>query len=228
MKVMWLFVALAAGCLAMKCADYKCGNNNSNEGECITWTVTGMTIIPCKDGLACLMDNKGVGMCKKPGDIKGKYAGEYCESNPQCRTDNCVNNVCVGKKDGKCTTHADCDVEQFCDKEKCAKIEGACSVANNKPCKSNEVCNGDVCVRLASIDNGKPSQVPAACKSYYIKDKKCEQGPTLKREDKGMCVYQVGKDPEYTDTKVCVRDSKGSSFCDPGRGKMNINDVNCL
>jgi hypothetical protein len=214
--------------MSRKCTNYTCEKVENNTKTCAAWVDEGYKITSCQKDYTCQLDKDGNGTCIKTEEIKNKLAGEYCKDNKQCISNNCKDKVCGGKADGSCEKHSDCDVELHCFKGKCTESTGKCDLGNDTLCKSNEVCNKKKCIPQGSLEDGASADSPIACKSWYLnKTNYCAKGPVLQKEkkDKDVCTYKIGEKSIYNDSKVCIKNKEGSSYCAEGKGSMNMSTV---
>jgi len=100
-------------------------------------------------------------------------------------------------------------------------------------CAVGFVCN-DHCVPMFSIKKGDKSKSSAACETLFAINGICAEGPRLEGKNgyskepalcKDTCSY-FASGKFFMDTPcVCGMDSKGTQYCNPGLGDINIDDV---
>lgn len=165
-----------------------------------------------------------------------KYPGEFCEKKEECLSNNCTKNVCNATKieSMECSSHAECDVGFYCGKKKtCVKLKDhneTCS--KDEPCKVSMVCSNSKCVGRGTIKDGGEASVPEACESFYLKEKKCQEGPKLANTEKKCkdenttCTYKyTNNETAFIRRCKCGVTEDGSSYCAPGIGDINIEPV---
>ena len=157
-----------------------------------------------------------------------QYSGNHCDSKTECLYGTCVNSVCKTKND-TCEIDFECDPGYYCFEKKCKELinhNGDCDSLN--PCKVNLVCANGHCVKYGSIINKDKSTAPAACKSFYTIDGRCQEGPKLnnpnngnKCPNSGVCSYTLGDNKDYQEPCKCGVTDKGFSYCSPGIGNLD-------
>jgi len=219
----------------MECPKYNCMGNVKEREVCATWKDFGMNMSTCADkGFICQLPSgmEEEGLCIAKDSLPSLLPGEYCEKPSQCLYGGkCEGNVCKGKKEGDvCTLDEECDVEMYCGNEreseskKCQRADGK-SCKDGKKCASNKLCYKEDCHMIGQLDDGKDSEIPGLCKSYYIKGGKCSPGPKLNHSKE----CPEDKECKYSDkTKtpcLCAKSSDGEKFCPPGKGDLDLSKV---
>ena len=197
---------------------------------CAVWDNTTINLTMCKTDNICRIpyetNNKGI--CTHKYEYPTRVPGEYCYNSTQCLYGNkCEDNICRGKTEGTCITHGECDIGYYCRKRVCTKHTLECN--NEMLCDSNRVCNNSKCVIIGKIKDGENAEVPAACRSYYVKKGKCMKGPKLAASfENGICKYKIegpnGTD-YFFDSAVCNLNSTGTNFCPLGVGDRDLEHV---
>jgi len=223
-------------CLAItECPDIICNESSMNGSVCAKWDEKSLILNKCKEDEICVLPLNITedGNCQKIDETATLLPGEYCTNPKQCLYENeCANNVCKGKKPNEdCTHDGNCDVELHCNsKKKCANSADSCS--ETEKCKSNQICLYGKCVILGQLEDGKESVVTGACRSYYIHDGKCTEGPKLHGNDKFMCPYTeqcryywTHNNSMFLSRCICSGDAAINAFCSPGQGDIDTSDV---
>jgi hypothetical protein len=122
-------------------------------------------------------------------------------------------------------------------------LSGKCAplIAAGAPCNETNLCQvgllcvNNNCTKIGSIENGKAAVVPATCKSYYMEDNKCTDGPILNETEKklevcpssGECHYSFKGDAnkKITEPCVCGMTQNATGICRPGEGDTQLDDV---
>jgi len=171
---------------------------------------------------------------KCSGELPKRYIGEYCTNNNECHSNNCepVRKTCTTSST-ECKEHGDCDVGLYCSTDnKCVLLETKGQTCDaTKKCHVNLICNNGICTEVGSINESESATVPAACKTFYIAGKKCQEGPKLQNEsklcskDNDKCIYKDYKNQYIEEKCQCGITAEGKSYCSPGIGDMNMKDV---
>ena len=244
MKISITFVlfAFVAQTFSLTCPTFTCTKAFENKLTCATKTIVdnvfSVIIKPCDDDkFACpfteRLDEDDI--CT---DVPVKmYPGEVCNTGNDCINGTCKDGKCKsGEVGNDCKTHMDCGEALYCLNKKCANLvdaNGACS--DTVLCKVGLACANGNCTKIASIENEKPAFVPATCKSYYMENGACTDGPILNEADKKSetcprpegCQYTFkGKpDKKVTEPCVCGMTPNSTGICRPGEGDTKLDDV---
>jgi len=224
------------------CANYKC--ENLPDGECYKLTMEKdkfeYALQSCLEDELCDFDSDVYhGKCSK--HLPRRLPGEFCTAKKDCLNERCNNETktCEGiREGGPCTLDEECDSGLFCSKEegKCEDVVKEGKNCTEKKCGPGLVCDGEKCVHILSIDIDKPSKVSAACKTFYIIDGNCQKGPVLNRKgDEGEgpiqcknvnnCEYKINDEDTIKSNCVCGINEEGKSYCNPGIGDIDFEDV---
>eukprot|EP00826_Nyctotherus_ovalis_P056362 TRINITY_DN758_c0_g2_i2.p1 TRINITY_DN758_c0_g2~~TRINITY_DN758_c0_g2_i2.p1 ORF type:complete len:259 (-),score=40.63 TRINITY_DN758_c0_g2_i2:456-1232(-) len=235
MKSILILLAVATlGSAQNRCPEIVCNETVAKDGLCSRWVSKKLFMNMCKKDQFCFLplDVAKEGHCVKMNEMPRLLPGEYCDSNKQCLHGSiCEKNVCKGNEKGKpCNIDENCDVELYCDSTKrCAAPTKDCSKTGK--CKSNEVCLKGACVTIGQLKDGVDSTVPGACRSYYVRDKKCAEGPRLHENDRLMCPYDEqcrynhrGKEV-FSSKCICSGSLAVGAFCAPGLGDVDTSGV---
>ena len=212
---------------AIPCFKYIYNETKVGKGEvCSNWTNKGIVFNECNsDDLICMLPRnlEDFGLCAIKKEVALFLPGDHCETNEQCiNSKKCENYVCIGKQAGEqCNANEECDVEMFCYKNKCTKVENDCT--DGKKCASNKICDQGKCRKLGSIENGEKSNFASLCESYYVSNGICAEGPKLKKSSED-CLYTDGS----SIYAFCRLSDDANTFCPPGEGEINIEYVNIL
>ena len=221
-----VFISAGLALTARNCFKYNCIENATNTDICMSSNKNVLFLTTCKEGFKCTLSGSELAMCKNSYYLRN-LAGEYCDDNEYCSFGlQCVNNICRGKSAPElCQLDSECDAELYCFKGKCTSPTNNCSEDGTK-CKSNEFCANGTCTIIAQLPNGKDSNFPAACKSYFVLGNKCEDGPKYKKNinNSETCFYEINK-KEYNDSGMCKKSEDGGRFCPLGKGDINIDNV---
>ena len=167
-----------------------------------------------------------------------KYPGEYAANETECFGGiyDKEKKICLGKKlNDTCSGDIDCGPKLFCSSQICvpALKEGeACGAAAK--CDAHLVCNKGNCTKVGSLKEDIEASAPAACKSFYIMNGRCHEGPKLltsngkKAEEPiecpGDCTYTLNG-TNHSSSCICGKTEFGRPFCTPGKGDVDITDV---
>lgn len=235
MKSILILLAVAALSSAQsQCPEIVCNKTVAKDGLCSRWVSKRLFMNMCEKDQFCSLplDLTKEGHCVKVSETPRLLPGEYCEYNKQCLHGNiCEKSVCRGNEKGKpCMVDGNCDVELYCNSAKrCTAPTKDCSKTGK--CKSNEICLEGVCVILGQLKNGSHSTVPGACRSYYVRDGKCAEGPRLHENDRFMCPhdeqcrYMRGHKVLFASKCICSGSLAVRAFCAPGLGDIDTRDV---
>jgi len=100
-------------------------------------------------------------------------------------------------------------------------------------CAVGLACN-DRCVPMFSVKKNSKSKSSAACETLFAINGICVEGPRLEGKNgsikepapcEGKCLYLASGYPLMNTSCVCGMDSKGTQYCNPGLGDINIDDV---
>jgi len=218
--------------------------NNLTDGECSSAEVNRTEMIfhlkKCKKDQYCsylfpLTSNRSSGEAEKcSNESPKKYIGEYCTNDKECQSSECnlVRKTCASSK-SKCEEHGDCDIGLYCSTDKkCAELEDKgkkCS--ETKKCKVKLICNNEICTEVGSVAKLGDASAPAACETFYIADKKCQEGPKLENgsrvcsENNDKCIYKNYEGKLIEEKCQCGMTAEGKSYCSPGIGDMDIGPV---
>jgi len=231
------------------CSKYECGELETD--ECYRATIDNgrfnYTLQTCSNDKLCDFDSDVYhGKCSK--DPPGRLPGEFCTDTKDCLNGKCEqkdgarDKMCKGLDEGKnCTLDEDCDPGLFCSKEeKCKSVVGDGKSCTEAKCGPGLVCDGENCVNILSKKINHSSSVPAACETFYVFNKTCKEGPTLTKKngeeanEKGPiechgtrtnCSYHVTNDGDIESECVCGMNGKNKSYCNPGIGEIDFDDV---
>jgi len=247
MKSLVIVLGLIAAALAaeMKCDKYICdpglmaGVCNSAE---LTEDITRFHLKECNQSSGCNLGPDVNDTCVDGFVLPSRYPGEYCSATGECFVGECVNNSCSGLPEGgQCKEDMNCNPRLYCDKGACVpvkKIGDACS--NTMKCDTHLTCNNQICTGVGSLDENMPATAVAACKSFFILNGQCKAGPKLLKKEGGAavgpvtcvatqgCVYTITPELNFTDTCQCGRTPEGDMYCPPGKGDMDLTDVNTI
>ena len=234
MKIFILILVLSLTDIAwgFKCMKYTCDNNVLENGTCAILNYNIIQLNMCENPKTCILPSSKevTGICAKKNDIKNRLAGEYCNEANQCRGGVCKENVCVGVNVNEtCTVDEDCDVELYCKSNHCTQPNENCFF--NEKCKSNQFCVNGKCKNYGKLGIGKTAEVPALCSTYYIKDGKCEMGPsridkqTYDCKNNSQNHYVCKYDNNETRFCICGMNQYGKLYCPPGRGELKYDEV---
>jgi len=244
MKSLLIFATILGLCLCdmPTCDKHSCTDLGVNECAKVEQGAQQLTfhLKPCKDDEKCqLLFGSTPDICRPAKEVPTSYPGEYCEFNENCYGGNCnvTAKVCLGASSGEtCTDDSNCNPRLYCDKEikKCVDVKkenDACSFSQK--CDTHLVCNKGTCVKIGSLKDEIPASAPAACESFYTAKGVCAKGPKLVRDDKdifpilcpGHCTYKFEDGHEITENCMCGRNDNGDSYCNPGKGDIDLSDV---
>ena len=174
-----------------KAKRYLCSKEILNENTCVHVKDIQEKynyIQPCKneDKPYCPFEKAKYGkdaLCEKKIEIEKKIAGDKCVKDIDCLSKLCKQSRCIGSnKSENCEKNEDCNPGLFCSKQKICinqkEFDQPCQ--NTYECLNNCACNNNKCAFYYSIENGVFSNNADTCKSGFIKDKKCENGPISK------------------------------------------------
>lgn len=120
---MWSLITLSVGVFSQSCPTYSC-----HEGGFDISPICGM-LSDTNDIVLQVCDQPFQGFCDVTGTITKNYTcvnsppfnfpqaypGEYCRSNSDCITNQCVSGYCAGQgAGGTCTGNSDCNVGYYC------------------------------------------------------------------------------------------------------------------
>ena len=229
-----IFCLLSFGALGTDCPKYICNRTSVGKDEmCTFWRYNDLHISPCSDNdLICVLPSgmEDNGICTNKNEVPSALPGDYCTNDEQCLYESkCLGNVCKGMKaNDSCILDEHCDVELYCDGAKCKEPQENCTKEGE--CASNKMCYGGKCVALFSLDNNANSTIPGICKSYYVEDTKCVEGPTLVNKETlncpntSSCTYKV-LDKEFNKSCICGQTENGSRFCPLEKGDFYVSKV---
>jgi hypothetical protein len=233
-----------SGALTMKCPIYTCATDFSDEEGCFKvdlYSSGRLTfhLRSCEDSskVCDITRNENVeSICMPYFTDAFLYPGEYCRFDTECYSGNCLEDtkVCAGRNISEvCSTEEDCAAGLYCLEGTCqpTQKEGASCDKVHK-CDSTHVCESGVCVRIGSRPAGEKAQLPGVCSTMYIYNGVCAGGPTLKEginltqdTEGGECVYVMPDGKSFSTEPVCGMTKDALSFCNPGLGEMNLNNV---
>jgi len=239
------FLLLPFYASADACPIYTC-NQNLPQDVCLSRREeSGHIFIDlniCKESKVCdiyniLEDAK----CKATYSYPLKYPGEYCHHNGECFSFRCDNysKRCIGNPGGKeCESDANCSNGLYCsDKNLCTQTKQDGQMCSEfEKCAAHLVCSKGTCTPMLSLENGERTDLPFACKSYFVLDGVCKEGPKLRREEndpesgpipcnRGNCTYLLGES-ELVEPCQCGMTETEEQYCRPGIGDVDLADVN--
>ena len=227
-----LVVIIAAHVGAIECVKYECPSKLDKPNMCANITATLTQLLPCsEDSTYCPIsfNIEDEVFCKPKHKDAILYPGEYCIEKEECISGVCTGKVCVGAKENEgCRSDNNCNAGLACINEVCMKLVGVGEPCNaTGRCDASTFCSNAICVRYGSIENGKPTTIPGLCKSFFLKDGVCVEGPKRVGDAKCIndaCNYTLGGG-FYLESCVCGRTINADGFCSPGKGDVNLEDV---
>jgi len=229
----------------IECDKYVCGGLNTDEcakAEIYSENLMTYYLNPCNDTKICPLNfHDQPDICSLDHVHPTKFPGEFCKIGLECLSGNCLNNTCKGVEAGfKCTSDSVCDAGLYCNElNECeeAKYENLKCDYKTK-CLSTFVCNKGVCTKILSLENGSEASAPLACKSYFIHQGVCFEGPKLQKEEQYedtegpipcnnetyLCSYVVDGKLKINQLCQCGMADTRDSFCSPGKGDIDSKD----
>jgi len=200
-------------------------------------------INPCPKGKYCNLDfNAKESKCIE--FLNERFPGEYCENKDDCQSGKCENGKCANiTHNGSCDNHANCSLGHFCHSatKECTKVKALDESCNKgEMCGVGLACNNNTCVTMFSIKNGSRSTSSAACETFFARNGICVEGLRLDMESlfgerndkskepvicKGECPYIAENRDRINSSCVCGMDFRGTEYCNPGLGDIDIDDV---
>lgn len=238
MKLVILFIVLGQ-LLAFEESSYKkyvCGNLHND--TCSEVNDDTITLKVCDNSKLCDFhpENKSNNCVQF---VKNRYPGEYCDYSKECINGACVKNHCFINDTNSCEYNEHCNANYFCNSEKkCSKVAGDGDNCASSKCDVGLVCltnkNGTkTCVKIGSLSLGNDSSSPAACRTYYVVDGKCAEGPKLlgfnennrlPTKCKENCTYTIGSN-KYITSCVSEKSADATLLCNPGIGDIDASKV---
>jgi len=241
MKSLVILLAITALTYAAEnCLVYTCKDDLPKDvcsTKVINPTNITYTMKACEgDNKVCDVRLKEKDQCADFYDQKLSYPGEYCRNNKECFKGNCPNetHVCtLNPGNTTCEDDLDCNPGLFCKSGNCVKqkmFNETCGKEDR--CHPSFACNDSLCIKVGSGENGQKASSPLVCKSFYVEEGVCKEGPKLtnytddglKCPESNLCTYTIDKH-DFTDKCRCGRNSAGVKYCQPGRGDINMQDV---
>ncbi len=191
-----------------QCATYRCFQNTciaigqegapcSDDLECSGSCFRGMCIELHRLGDACDRSRDCLNLacyqnvCSQPGS---RPAGAECSNESECRSNRCVNSVCIDPK----ANGESCDSDEVCLYNLC--FQGACGLPDGELCGGHEQCRSGRCPNhylcAAPLADGESCMSEDQCLSWT-----CVDGICFTRRDEGESCASDGQ---------CQR-----GFCDP-------------
>eukprot|EP00830_Metopus_es_P013824 TRINITY_DN3487_c0_g1_i1.p1 TRINITY_DN3487_c0_g1~~TRINITY_DN3487_c0_g1_i1.p1 ORF type:complete len:405 (+),score=64.23 TRINITY_DN3487_c0_g1_i1:67-1281(+) len=253
-----IILIMIASCVAggMKCTNYTCASMEIDQCAVMKEEegLTTYTINACNNSKVCDIQPSDLPIkCTDYYNYPFRYPGENCRHNAECKRGTCsVNMTCTGGSKGDtCTDDLDCGPRLYCDSETqtCARALTKDADCTNGKCDTPYVCNNKKCTSIGSLQIGDIATSPAACKSFYIKDSLCHEGPKLVRNESDpksgpiecteKCTYKLADVP-YDEPCLCGKTDQMKGYCSPGRAEIdnlnhyisyaskdNVNDTGC-
>ena len=239
-----ILIPLAVLCAnSGECAKYVCSKEFSTDTACAKQSFDNGAVIKlrkCSDE-SKVCDIKEVedeeGLCSASYSTPKFFPGEYCRADSECYSLKCHNNTCVGHSlGGSCQEDVECDSGLYCAQGQCVSALGAGKTCSEEiKCKANLVCDAGTCVLIGSKKDGEDSSMQGACASFFASNGKCKHGPTLidqggrtKCPASGQCEYNVKDEKGFSLPCTCGMTENGDSFCEPGRGDVDISAVRTI
>lgn len=249
-----LFSSVLTQCPIYNCTDFN--NTDEKKFTCKKMNDEVFNLQACpKPSLFCdLHYDTEEDICRESYSKPLKYPGEHCHTAAECYSKSCNNKteggptVCLGWWiNNNCTSDIDCDNTLYCNKEarRClpwSKIDEECGISGKK-CGPNGICGtNNRCILIGSLDNGNVTTAPRACKSQYMHEGLCQQGPKLKRtaddpqagpiecpKETKKCIYTFtsmsGETSEIEEDCECGRtENPQGLYCNPGVGDIDFSD----
>ena len=231
--IVGLIVIIGAAVFASDCPIYNCTLDRVEKtAACAFKNITHVDMKLCKASDELCPAPTGLdeeSLCTKKTLLKNLYPGEYCETVDQCLYGTCEKNKCSGDPVNKACKHdTDCNVGLYCNGEVCtALLPLNTDCTNGTRCDVGSFCYNGNCTLFAQLEDGTPATIPAACKSYYIVEGKCQTGPKwAKSANNSTCNYTLGNN-SFEEQPVCGKQSNGEPICTKGKGDTPLDDV-CL
>lgn len=237
MSLLILLLAAVSQGHPVPCPKHVCSDKFSANNVCakvdFSKDSVEVSLRTCNGGQVCDVSplNLAETFCSPYYTITKFYPGEYCTNSIECYSNTCDNNKCKGQKENEeCTGDIDCNPGLYCLNTRCAKAVANDVCTEEQKCAANCAKNGDRCDLIGSVDNGKPSHVPGACRSLHIDEEgNCSEGPKLDPKQKNkanpeQCSYTVGGKTKE-ELPVCGMNKDGHRYCNPGLGDVNIDPV---
>lgn len=192
----------------------------------------------CDGEKVCDVRLKGEDKCGEFYNQQLAYPGEYCRNDKECIKGVCSkdNSTCtLNPGNTTCEDDTDCNPGFFCKNKNCENLKmfnETCSKEDK--CHPSTVCNFSTCVKLGSGEIDQKASSPIACKSFYLEGGVCKDGPKLTGysddglacpKDTNQCEYKQGDKVVSNDKCRCGRGPKGTTYCQPGRGDIDMQPV---
>lgn len=173
-------------------------------------------------------------ICEEKINNEKKIAGDNCEKDTDCLSKLCRLTKCLGSnKAENCIKNEDCNPGLFCSKQKICipqkEFDQHCE--NTFECLNNCACNNNKCAFYYSIENGIFSNNSETCKSGFIKDNKCEEGPISKYKGQPCssdndCIYVNSKNEDIMKKKCeCGFNGGAFSYCPLSQGDSEFSEM---
>ena len=237
---MWHAITLFVLSEAITCPNYKCSSQKTTSLECIVHKVdsgvASYTVTPCEEGYECIYTPGASSTCS--GYLAHtRYPGEYCSVNADCRSNDCLVDMCIGfdtESQIKCATTADCHPGLYCNSNfACvAQLADGIACSSDDQCANDHVCDGLVCTLMFSKVIGTTTThiegtFASACASGYAVNKnsvyQCSLAPTSVNAfitscpESGFCTSSDG-----LVNKACECGYSGKSYCPLFEGDKEV------
>ena len=188
-------------------------------------------------------EEKNVSCSNFPNNLyrNPSYPGGFCESDINCLSGICINNVCTDSLlNEKCHNHENCPLNTACINGKCSSyLKDNSNCTDSYQCQFDSFCNQKTkkCQKLFSIENGvdisgyvpEGERMENLCKSGgYITEKinetitkKCESLTNINYSCNDLCKYTKSNGEIFTSEEKCMcgYNKYRSKYCIIGNGE---------
>lgn len=239
---MWILSLAITHVFALRCYEYSCKSNfdNFEPGQCIMSEISdfslnlSITIDVCTDLYFSYCPPADVNSsCQLPPQapiINYAYIGEPCDTDDNCISSWCVNQICQGLGQGDtCSSDLECGVGLYCNGQCNALIQQGGTCSRDEECWNNLTCYNRKCIEYLSLEDDTEvsvcqNQVNLQCtsggcftvsgKSYCLPSKQSQSIPTVCGE-RSNCEISIDSlhASSFTTDCQCAQNGFATSVC---------------
>lgn len=233
---MWILAFISTSVYASTCATYGCVPTNTKT-QCITHKNSSnhseYFLTPCYPEYECPAKADNSNQFCKLKTTKQNYPGEFCSTDRDCTSLQCIANKCLGLVEGAlCENAYDCNPGLYCsvNSKKCTVQKAKAQTCDNDAsCKNDLLCIDNTCSSLFSVANNqrieedlvdsKTGWSPGCQTGYAVYNDgiyNCTTAPKSLGPLPVACLPGsscVSSDGKYPKECECAINLNGTSFC---------------
>ena len=218
----------------LECQQYECGKI-IEENICSLKYNESYTLQKCNILKKCNFKENENSTCEysEYEYYKKAYPGGKCESNDDCLHNECINGICIGKKEGeRCANSEYCYFGYYCNNNKtCEKLKNENEICtSSNECKRNLSCYNNKCTKLFSLKIGtqlNENDTPFLCENGRVHDNKCLNISLIESicgNENEECRYSTSINTSIIIPKcVCSISNKPKRICQ--KGELDLPDL---